>query len=55
MTDGRWVWMSDLPDYVEQYGVALPAAFLREIRANNYVVPSTPTVSIEDLPSPPVD
>jgi hypothetical protein len=39
MTDGEWTWLSDLPDYIEQFNVAIPTAWLQKIIARNYIPP----------------
>lgn len=39
MTDGEWYWMNDLPDYIEQFNIAIPTAWLQKIIARNYVPP----------------
>lgn len=46
MTDGTWVWGTDLPYYYQRYNLALPADFLAHVRSNNYV---NPCHEIEDL------
>lgn len=53
-TDGTWAWMDDLPDYIEQHEVALPTAFLREIRVRDYVPPPVDPRAFGGLDSPPV-
>src|SRR5207247_2339904 len=57
MTDGRWTWLSDLPDYIERYDVAIPSAWSREMQARGFLPPpvdlSDPAV-IEGLDHPPV-
>ncbi len=37
-TDGVWVWLDDLPNYIKKYGVALPQSFLDNILRNDYKV-----------------
>lgn len=54
MTDGRWTWMSDLPDYIEKYDVAIPAAWLRDIKHHGYIPPRVERAAIAALDSPPV-
>lgn len=39
MTDGRWTWLSDLPEYIDEYDVAIPTMWLREIEARGFVPP----------------
>jgi hypothetical protein len=54
MTDGRWTWMSDLPDYIEKYDVAIPSAWLHEIERSKYVPPRVEPSALATLDSPPV-
>jgi len=35
-TDGIWVWLDDLADYIVKYNVAIPVLFYRNIEANNF-------------------
>ncbi|WP_367325835.1 hypothetical protein [Streptomyces sp. HUAS ZL42] len=39
LTDGRWLWYSDLVYYVEHYHVALDARFIAHVRGNDWTVP----------------
>ena len=36
-TDGEWLWLDDLPFYIENYNVALPTSFLQKMDKNNYM------------------
>lgn len=38
-TDGVWLWLDDLPDLIEQHGIAIPSAFLRRIQTNRFTPP----------------
>lgn len=38
-TDGDYYWRGDCPDYVEHYGVALPADFLEHMRDLDWITP----------------
>jgi len=38
-TDGVWLWLDDLPDYIEQHDVALPDAMLSHIEGRGYRLP----------------
>lgn len=51
-TDGTWLWLDDLPDYIEEHGVAIPAAFLAQIEANNFVPPKVDQEAIAKLEWP---
>ncbi|MEV6384336.1 hypothetical protein AB0M31_33580 [Streptomyces sp. NPDC051773] len=39
LTDGRWLWYSDLAHYVDRYHVELDPAFIEHARSNNWTVP----------------
>ncbi|MDH6539430.1 hypothetical protein [Streptomyces sp. SPB4] len=39
LTDGEWVWRGDLWFYVLTYHLALPAEFLQQVRARQYLMP----------------
>jgi hypothetical protein len=54
-TDGEWLWLDDLPDYIDQFNVAIPSSWLLMIEANGYVPPPPINPSaIEKLDWPPV-
>lgn len=38
-TDGKWVWLDDLADYVASHDVALPPEWVEEMRDRNFVPP----------------
>jgi hypothetical protein len=38
-TDGKWLWLDDLADYVDYHQVAIPDAWLADIVASNYNPP----------------
>lgn len=38
-TDGKWLWLDDLPDYIENHGVAIPSKWLEDIQSNDYSPP----------------
>ncbi|MBV2356448.1 hypothetical protein KUM39_19040 [Streptomyces sp. J2-1] len=42
VTDGTWLWPTDLVHYVRRHHAALPQEFLDHIRATNYTVPTVP-------------
>jgi hypothetical protein len=46
VTDGSWVWDTQLSHYFRRYNIALPDEFLRTVRANRYV---NPWDGMEDL------
>ena len=35
-TDGKWIWLDDLPFFIENYNVAIPTSFLKNIEKNAY-------------------
>lgn len=45
-TDGRWVWPRDLAYYVREYHLALPQAFIEDMRARFW---NPPRLSQDDL------
>ncbi|MFD7454127.1 hypothetical protein [Kitasatospora sp. NPDC059827] len=46
LTDGHWLWYSDLAHYVERHHVALDPRFIAHARSNNW---TAPLVSEADL------
>jgi hypothetical protein len=54
-TDGEWYWVDDLPDYIDQFNVAIPTLWFRKIQANGYVPPPPIDMNeIEKLERPPL-
>jgi hypothetical protein len=54
-TDGHWLWLDDLADYIDQFNVAVPSEFLKTIENNGYVPPPVTDEGIaERLEWPPV-
>lgn len=39
LTDGTWIWPSDLVYYVKNYHVVLPEEFIEHMASRNWVVP----------------
>ncbi|MFF2133687.1 hypothetical protein ACFVW1_51930 [Streptomyces olivochromogenes] len=39
LTDGKWLWYSDLAHYVEHYHVALDPGFVEHVRSKGWAVP----------------
>jgi len=39
LTDGTWIWPSDLAYYLRTYHLALPEQLVDHVRANGFVVP----------------
>ncbi|WP_431683744.1 hypothetical protein [Kitasatospora sp. KL5] len=39
MTDGHWLWHSDLAHYVQRYHVVLDPEFIKHVRSNGWTVP----------------
>jgi hypothetical protein len=40
-TDGKWLWLDDLADYVDDHALAIPSSWLAEIEARNYAPPKS--------------
>ena len=38
-SDGKWLWLDDLAEYVDHYNVAIPTRWLNDIEARNYSPP----------------
>jgi hypothetical protein len=51
-TDGRWLWLDDLPDYIDKYDLAIPAEFLHDIESNNYLPPLVGPDAVKQLEWP---
>lgn len=49
MTDGEWVWKSDLLFYLPVYHVRLDPDFLSHVRAIDYRMPEIPDERIDEL------
>ncbi|GAA0954963.1 hypothetical protein [Actinocorallia libanotica] len=49
LTDGFWVWYSDLPHYVERYHVELDPRFVSDVRTRRGAVPSLSEAELMDL------
>ena len=47
LTDGEYVWPSDLAYYLEQYHVHLPDHFLAHIIAHNWSIPEVDLTTLE--------
>ncbi|MER6734699.1 hypothetical protein [Streptomyces puniciscabiei] len=39
LTDGKWLWYSDLAHYVEHYHVSLDPGFLEHVQSNGWAIP----------------
>ncbi|MFE7332664.1 hypothetical protein ACFU8W_49155 [Streptomyces sp. NPDC057565] len=46
LTDGRWLWHSDLAYYVERYHVVLDPRFLVHAQRNDWTVPELPDAEL---------
>jgi hypothetical protein len=53
-SDGIWLWLDDLPEYIDKFNVALPSAFLGNILQNQYVPPPVGKEAAKKLEWPPV-
>lgn len=52
-TDGEWLWLDDLPDYIENFNVAIPSRWLRSIEARSYEIQTVDDHSVMKLEWPP--
>ena len=54
-TDGEWLWLDDLPDYIEHFAVAIPPQWLHAIQERGYVPPASIREDVrESLDWPPI-
>ena len=51
-TDGIWVWLDNLPEYIEQNSVAIPRNFYAHIKNQLFIPPDASDVKPEDLDWP---
>ena len=49
LTDGVWVWPSELPYFIESYNVMVPPQFVIHAAANNWSVPAKVDVTELEL------
>ncbi|MGW4914394.1 hypothetical protein [Streptomyces sp. NPDC004270] len=49
LTDGHWLWYSDLAHYVGHYHVELDPAFIEHARGNNWTVPQVNDEHLEAM------
>jgi hypothetical protein len=49
LTDGTWIWPSDLAYYVRTYHVVLPEDFLRHMASRDWVVPGIDDAELETI------
>lgn len=49
LTDGEWVWPSDLPYYVKKYHVKLKKDFLLHVQARNWILDNKQEFCLEKL------
>jgi hypothetical protein len=49
LTDGEWVWRSDLAYYVENYHYQLPEEFVRHMRSRDWKPPSAEEIDLDAL------
>lgn len=53
-TDGKWLWLDDLPDYIENFAVAIPSKWLRSIESGGYEIRPVTDHEISTLQWPPI-
>lgn len=49
LTDGKWIWPSDLSYYVRKYHVKLNEEFLLYMENNNWTIPNDHDIELEQL------
>lgn len=49
LTDGKWMWRSDLAYYVERYRVELPSEFVEDARQRSWRAPMIPDAELPSL------
>lgn len=49
LTDGQWLWYSDLAHYVRNYHVALDPRFIEHARRNDWTVPEIADEGLEAM------
>ncbi|WP_240529702.1 hypothetical protein [Streptomyces mangrovisoli] len=47
LTDGHWLWYSDLPHYVGRYHVEIDPAFIEHARSNDWTAPQVSDEHLE--------
>ncbi|WP_212006473.1 hypothetical protein [Chitinophaga sp. HK235] len=50
-TDGKWLWLDNIADFVVENGLAIPEQWYYEIRERNFIIPDVSDEQIEQLPS----
>jgi hypothetical protein len=49
LTDGEWIWRSDLAHYVEHYHCRVAAAFVEHMQSRNWLPPAAADVNLGEL------
>ncbi|MFE7792636.1 hypothetical protein [Streptomyces sp. NPDC057460] len=49
LTDGQWLWYSDLAHYVERYHVALDERFVQHAQAQNWTAPPLTHAELSEI------
>ncbi|BBN93943.1 hypothetical protein DEIGR_102574 [Deinococcus grandis] len=49
LTDGEWIWPSDLVHYVQHYAVAVPIQFVAHMQAQNWTPKQLTTQELMDV------
>ncbi|MGW2841399.1 hypothetical protein ACWCWD_26825 [Streptomyces sp. NPDC001493] len=49
LTDGQWLWYSDLAHYVEHHHVALDRQFIQHARGNDWTAPALSPADLREL------
>jgi len=50
LTDGEWVWRSDLPYYVEKYHCRIPSEFITHMKSRDWIPPADVDLSQIKMP-----
>ncbi len=54
-TDGKWLWLDNLADYVQKNGVCIPERWLSDMQAAKFIAPGTVSEQlVRTLEWPPV-
>ncbi|WP_185290626.1 hypothetical protein [Chryseobacterium lactis] len=51
-TDGKWLWLENIYDFIEFNNLIIPSAFYKDIQDNNFILPEIEIVNFEALEWP---
>ncbi|MCX4664858.1 hypothetical protein OG711_20985 [Streptomyces uncialis] len=49
LTDGTFIWRTDLAPYVQHYAIELPADFVDFMKLNRYIIPQVPQNALIEI------